>query len=193
MGSHWSHWKVQSSICALAVLNGRGVYHKFYFSLYFPISWLFWMGSHWSHWKVKSSLCPLAVLNGGVICLWYLYVFSMHWYFLIFSYKLTISNGLSLVTLNSKEFTQWSGSFERGGGEGGSISFTPLWVNLKIWAHLQFYALLHRRSFRISYERPNKILLNELIARHARPFLNYIHSLEPVSSHIFTLVIIFLH
>ena len=104
MGSHWSHWKVQSSLCALADLNGGsiisftfpyifllvdcfkwalighiekcrvhsalvvsngGVYHKFYFSLYFLISWLFWMGSHWSHWKVKSSLCPLAVLNGG--------------------------------------------------------------------------------------------------------------------------------
>ena len=26
----------------------------------------------------------------------------------------------------------------------------------QIWAHLQFYALLHRRSFRITYERPNK-------------------------------------
>ena len=64
--SHWLHWKVQSSLCALAVLNG-GVYHKFYFSLYFLISWLFQMGSHWSHWKAKSSLCPLAVSNGGSI------------------------------------------------------------------------------------------------------------------------------
>ena len=38
----------------------------------------------------------------------------MHCYFLIFSYKLTISNGLSLMTLNSKEFTLCSGSFEWG-------------------------------------------------------------------------------
>ena len=37
------------------------------FSLYFPISWLFWMGSHWSHWIVKSSLCAVAVLM-GVYC-----------------------------------------------------------------------------------------------------------------------------
>ena len=30
-GSHWSHWKVKSSLCALAVSNGReGVYRQFY-------------------------------------------------------------------------------------------------------------------------------------------------------------------
>ena len=39
----------------------------------------------------------------------------MHWYFLIFSYKLTVSDGLSLTTLNSKEITLCSGSFKRGG------------------------------------------------------------------------------
>ena len=56
-----------------------------------------------------------AQLSGGVhlplvsICLY------MHWYFLIFSYKLTVSNGLSLMTLNSKEFTLCSGSFQWGG------------------------------------------------------------------------------
>ena len=38
----------------------------------------------------------------------------MHWYFLIFSYKLTVSNGLSLTTLNSKEMTLCSGSFKWG-------------------------------------------------------------------------------
>ena len=27
----------------------------------------------------------------------------------------------------------------------------------QIWAHLQFYALLHRRSFRITYKRPNNL------------------------------------
>ena len=37
---------------------------------------------------------------------------------------------------------------------GGFISFTR--VNLKIWAHLPFDALLHRRSFCITYERPNE-------------------------------------
>ena len=54
---------------------------------------------------MKRSLCALAVLTKqslsafGVhifiyalvsICLWYLHVFSMHWYFLIFSYYLTV-------------------------------------------------------------------------------------------------------
>ena len=35
-------------------------------SLYFLISWQFWMGSHWWHWKVYSSLSALAVSTGRV-------------------------------------------------------------------------------------------------------------------------------
>ena len=50
------------------------------------------------------------------ICLWYLHVFSMQWYFLIFSYYLTVLNGCSLTALKSIEFTLCSGSFEWGGG-----------------------------------------------------------------------------
>ena len=47
----------------------------------------------------------------------------MDWYFLIFSYELTVSNGLSLVTLKSIEYSQCSGSFEwgEGGREGSSV------------------------------------------------------------------------
>ena len=45
----------------------------------------------------------------------------MHWYLLISSYYLTVSNGCSLTALKSVELTQCSGSFERGG------------VNLKIY------------------------------------------------------------
>ena len=37
--------------------------------------------------------------------------FSMHWYFLIYSYYLTVLNGCSLTTLSSVKFTQCSGSF----------------------------------------------------------------------------------
>ena len=63
---------------------------------------------------------------GGTICLWYLYafgiyMFSLHWYFLISSYYLTVSNGCSLTALKSVEVTQSSDSFiwgEGGGGEG---------------------------------------------------------------------------
>ena len=51
---------------------------------------------------------------GGSICLWYLHVFSMHWYFLISSYYVTVSNGHSLTALKSIEVTQCSGSFEWG-------------------------------------------------------------------------------
>ena len=52
--------------------------------------------------------------GGGSICLWCLHVFSMHWYFLISSYYLTVSNGCSLTALKSVEVTQSSGSFKWG-------------------------------------------------------------------------------
>ena len=39
-------------------------------SLYFPISWLFWMGFHWWHWKAKCSLSFSGSLEGGFIWLW---------------------------------------------------------------------------------------------------------------------------
>ena len=119
--------------------------------LCFLISWLFWMGSHWPHRTAKSSLCSLAVLNGGSICVWYLYVFYMHWYFLMFSYKLTILNGLSLMTLNSEEFTLCSGSFEGG----YIISFTQ--VNLKIWAHFEIYSCFTELSFLIRNQNTNEL------------------------------------
>ena len=105
-------------------------------SLYFLISWLFWMGSHWRYENAWLSLSRQAVSNGGgTICLWYLYpyiywyflifsnkltafgiyMFSLHWYFLISSYYLTVSNGHSLTALKSVEVTQSSDSFIRGG------------------------------------------------------------------------------
>ena len=59
MGSHWWHWKVYSSLSALAVSKGGPSAFGIYMfslctgiSLYFLISWLFEMGSHWQHWKV---------------------------------------------------------------------------------------------------------------------------------------------
>ena len=38
----------------------------------------------------------------------------LQWCFLVYSYKLTVSNGLSLMTLNSEEFTLHSSSFDGG-------------------------------------------------------------------------------
>ena len=61
----------------------------------------------------EITLCSGSV-DGGSICLWYLHVFSMHWYFLISSYYLTVSNGHSLTALESVEFTQHSSSFQWG-------------------------------------------------------------------------------
>ena len=99
------------------------------FSLFCPISWLFRMGSPLSHWTVKSSLCTLAVSNGGVhlpmvsscvLVSIYIYRSAIA---LVFSYiflYVTVSNGLSLTTLNSEEFTLPSGSFDWGGMSAGS-------------------------------------------------------------------------
>ena len=139
MGSHWLHWKVKSSLWARAVSNGGGVIVRCTWchtdiSLYLPIIWLFRMGSHWLHWKVKSSLWALAVSNGGLNRQIYpksenLTSFQV---FLISSYYLTVSNGLSLTALKSEEFTLSSGSFKWGGL---ILRFT---LNLKIWPHFKF-------------------------------------------------------
>ena len=98
MGSHWSHWKTKSSLCALAVSNGGGSIISFTwvkltfpyifllddFSLYFLICWLFWMDSHLHHWTAKSSLCALAVLSGRFN--WGGYIISFTWVILTFPY-----------------------------------------------------------------------------------------------------------
>ena len=58
MGTHWLHWKVKSSLWALAVSKGGpsafGIYMFALFtgiSLYLPIIWLFHIGTHWLYWK----------------------------------------------------------------------------------------------------------------------------------------------
>ena len=81
----------------------------------------------------------------------------MHWYFLIFSYKLTILNGLSLTTLNSKEFTLCSGSFEWGVYRQFYLGKSE---NL---SSLRDLLLLHRAlSFLIRNERPTRYMSNGL-------------------------------
>ena len=88
---------------------------------------------------------------GGTICLWYLYPY-IYWYFLIFSNKLTVSNGFSLMVWKCVAVTFLSSSFKWG----EDISQSRFVC--QIWAHLPFHALLHRRSFRITYERPNNVM-----------------------------------
>ena len=55
------------------------------------------------NWKFTLSS---GTLTWGDICLWYLYVYISA---LEFSYKLSVSHSLSLVTLNNEQFTQCSG------------------------------------------------------------------------------------
>ena len=50
---------------------------------------------------------------GGTICLWYLYPY-IYWYFLIFSNKLTVSNGFSLTVWKCMAVTFSSSSFKWG-------------------------------------------------------------------------------
>ena len=40
MGSHWSHWKEKSSLCALAVLNGGSIISFTWVKLTFPYIFL---------------------------------------------------------------------------------------------------------------------------------------------------------
>ena len=57
-------------------------------------------------------------MGEGVICLWYQYEQCLYIYryitALVFSYKLTILNGVSLMTYISEEFTPFTGSFKWG-------------------------------------------------------------------------------
>ena len=71
--------------------------------------------------KVHLVLCQFP---GGWVNLKMSSWISIHWYFLIYSYYLTVSNGHSLTALSSVKFTQCSGTF-KWGGQG--------WVNLKIY------------------------------------------------------------
>ena len=112
----------------------------------------------WLSWTTLNSE-EVTLWSGrfdwGAICLWYLYVYIctgislyllISWLFRMGSHwsHWTVKSSLSaLAVSNGRE------------GVGSIVSFTR--VNLKIWAHLLFYALLHRRSFRITYERANNL------------------------------------
>ena len=102
---------MKRSLCALAVLMGGPSAFGIYMfslctgiSLYFLISWPFWMGSHWQHWKwcLYLYICTGISLyflfeqwrDHSVLwqCWWGVHLplvsvsLYMHWYFLIFSY-----------------------------------------------------------------------------------------------------------
>ena len=146
VGSHWLHWKVKSSLWALAVSNG-GVNCQIYpksenlssFQVFLISSYYltvlnglslttlkskeFTLSSGSFEWGVNHQIYPKSEN------------LSSFQVFLISSYYLTVSNGCSLVPLKSIELTQCSGSFEWG----GFIRFT---LNLKIWAHFPYIFLL---------------------------------------------------
>ena len=79
-------WQCWAGVGGLSAFGVCIFIYALVFSLYFLISWLFWMGSHLLHWTAKSSLHPLAVFNGGSICLCCLYLYictGISLYFLI--------------------------------------------------------------------------------------------------------------
>ena len=82
------------------------------------------MKMHSCHFLVKQFQM------GGGPSAFGIYMFSLHWYFLISSYYLTVSNGLSLTALSSVEVTQSSGS------TGGSICLWCLHVFSMCWYFL---------------------------------------------------------
>ena len=114
MRSHSLHWKVQSSLRALAVSTGGGpsAFGVYIFSLCVGMS-LFDC--------FKWALIDCIVKCRGHSELWQFQrgvhlplVSTCFLYVLVFPY-LTVSNGHSLTALKSIEVTQSSGSFKRGG------------------------------------------------------------------------------
>ena len=102
---------------------------------------------------------------GGSICLWYLHVFSMQWYFLIFSYYLTVLNGYSLTALKSEEFTLISGSFKWGRGDHHQFSlYLPIswlfqmsshWLHSKVKSLLWALAVSNGGGIIVSFTQVN--------------------------------------
>ena len=74
----------------------------------------------------------------------------LHWYFLIYSYKCTVSNGLSLMTLNSKEFTLQSGSFNRGVHLPMVSTCVLVSIYISIDVPLQWYFLVYSYKLTVS-------------------------------------------
>ena len=70
-----------------------------------------------------------AQLTGEDLCLFYIYIYLplvaiylyVHCYFLIFFYKLTVLNGLSLTTLSSEEVHSALWQFQMGGSSAFGI------------------------------------------------------------------------
>ena len=110
-------------------------------SLYFLISWLFWMGSHW---RYENAYCCHFLIKqfqmGGdhlplVSVSLYILVFPYIFYFLIFSNKLTVSNGFSLMVWKHIAVTFSSSSFKWG----GTIC---LWYLYLIYTGISLYFLI---------------------------------------------------
>ena len=143
--------KSESSLWALAVLNGEVVNHQIYpksenltsFQVFLISSYYLTVSNGLSltgieKWRVHSELWQFWM--GGVNCQIYpksenLSLFQV---FLISSYYLTVSNGLSVTALKSEEFTLRSGSFKWGGV---NCQIYPKSENL---SSFQVLLLLHR-------------------------------------------------
>ena len=105
------------------------------------------MSSHWSHWKVKSSLCALAVSNGGSIV-------SFTWVKLTFPYIFLLVDCFKRALIGHIE-QQWVCSVLWQFQMGGPSVLPPRGKSENLSSN-EFYALLHRKSFHITYERPNE-------------------------------------
>ena len=98
--------------------------------------------------------------TGGTICLWYLYPY-IYWYFLIFSNKLTVSNGHSLTALKSIEVTQSSGSFK----QGGTIC---LWY---LYPYIYWYFLIFSNKLTVSNGHSLTALKNVEVTQSSDSFI----------------------
>ena len=103
------------------------------------ILWLFWMDSHWRHRWGNSWSAVTGSFMGGISE-------SEHF---IWKYELISDVCVHFILFTSSD------------NYGGYI-WQLIWaLHLKTWTHLPFYALLHRKSFCITYKRPNNIQQKE--------------------------------
>ena len=117
---HLVLWQFQGGGVNLQIYLGKSEHELlFLYALVFPYIFLLFDCFKWAliddmvKCKVHSVLWQFQL--GGVNLKMISY-FSLHWYFLIYSYYLTVSNGLSLTVLKGVEVSQCSGSFKWGRG-----------------------------------------------------------------------------
>ena len=123
MGSHWSHWKVKSSLCPLAVLNGGSIISFTFPYIFLLVDCFEWaLIGHIEKCRVHSVFWQFQMGGGSIVSFTFPYIFL-----LVDCFKWALIGHIEKWRVHS---VLWQ--FQMGG------QIYPPGVNLKIWACFKF-------------------------------------------------------